>query len=491
MPFLVNNFEGISGIQTTITWDESVMELVMDGDNPKVTDSPEIMTGFPFILPNYFSIFTSNELTMVWDESDPENGRSLDDESVLFALHFTLIGNAGDTGVIRLSDDPTPFKLAPGSGEDIDETTQWAEISLINEFTVSGNVTMMGDESNLPVSGVTVTLNQDGSDNDTLTDASGDYSFTLTSGSGIELSANLAHGEGKASRGVDVADIVEMRKHILARVRFENARKMVAADTNRDASVDVADIVAMRKVILARTDYFSEDGDGNKEAFWRFVDVDFVGLSADGAFDQVESFEKIGAGSLSSDLSELDFAAIKLGDVNGDWTDPNATTLSGRDGMESAGLMRLSAPQATSDGSVSIDLHADGVEGLLGMQFGLNWDGQVLRLEGIETHQLPGFSQQAHSHLREGSAQLAWDNALLSNLNLDGNQPVMTLHFALQPGADRGTSIELTQPVLVGSQGSERAVMGVASYYHPEGGTHAQQPGTDPLNAPQRREPEP
>ena len=51
------------------------------------------------------------------------------------------------------------------------------------------------------------------------------------------------------------------------------------------------------------------------------------------------------------------------------------------------------------------------------------------------------------------------------------NQPLMTLHFTLQPGADRGTSIELTQPVLVGSQGSERAAMGVASYYHPEGGT--------------------
>ena len=47
----------------------------------------------------------------------------------------------------------------------------------------------------------------------------------------------------------------------------------------------------------------------------------------------------------------------------------------------------------------------------------------------------------------------------------------MTLHFALQPDADRGTSIELTQPVLVGSQGSEPAAMGVASYYHPEGGT--------------------
>ena len=340
-----------------------------------------------------------------------------------------------------------------------------------SDFTVSGNVTMVGDASSLPVSGVMVTLNQDGSDNDTLTDVSGDYSFTLTSGSGIKLSANLAHGEGKASRGVDVADIVEMRKHILARVRFENARKMMAADTNRDASVDVADIVAMRKVILARTDYFSEDGDGNKEAFWRFVDVDFVGLSADAAFDQVESFEKIAIVNLSSDSSELDFAAIKLGDVNGDWTDPSATTLSGRNAMESAGLMRLSAPQATSDGSVSMDLHADGMQGLLGMQFGLNWDGQVLRLEGIETFQLPGFSQQAHSHVQEGNAQVAWDNAMLNDLNLVASEPVMTLHFTLQPGANRGTSIELTQLVLVGSNGSERAALGVASYYHPEGGT--------------------
>ena len=115
--------------------------------------------------------------------------------------------------------------------------------------------------------------------------------------------------------------------------RFENARKMVAADTNRDASVDVADIVAMRKVILARTDYFSEDGDGNKEPFWHLWTWTSMGLSADGA-DQVV-LEKIGAGSQAV-ISVSWTLQIKLGDINGDWTDPNATTLSGGDGMESA-----------------------------------------------------------------------------------------------------------------------------------------------------------
>ena len=62
---------------------------------------------------------------------------------------------------------------------------------------------------------------------------------------------------------------------------------------------------------------------------------------------------------------------------------------------------------------------------------------------------------------------------MVRGIDTHAKGPVMTLHFTLQPGADRGTRIELAQPVLalVGSQGSERAAMGVASYYHPEGGT--------------------
>ena len=103
------------------------------------------------------------------------------------------------------------------------------------------------------------------------------------------------------------------------------------------------------------------------------------------------------------------------------------------------------------------------------MQFGLNWDRQILQLEGMTAHQLPGFSQQAHSHAKQGSAMVAWTDAMVRGIDTHAEGPVMTLHFTLQPGADRGTSIQLTQPLLVGSQGSERAAMGVASYYYPEG----------------------
>ncbi len=341
----------------------------------------------------------------------------------------------------------------------------------VDAFTVSGKVTMVGDASSLPVAGVSITLHQNGSDIDTLSDANGKYSFTIASGAGIELTANIVQGEGKARAGVDVADIVEMRKHILGRTPFGTSRKVIAGDTNRDGSVDVVDIVNVRNVILARNDFFAEHADGKKQTFWRFVDPDFSNLSIDQAFDRVAASEKINLSSLVGDVLNLDFAGIKLGDINGDWTNPNATTLSEQAFPPTGNLMSLGSPRVSPNGMVWVDIYAETSEGLEGMQFGLNWDEQILQLEVVENHQLQGYSPQVHSHLRGGRAIVVWDDATLRGVDIQANQPLMTLQFSLQPGADRGTSIHLTQPLLVGADGSKRDSMGVASYYHPEGGT--------------------
>ena len=179
----------------------------------------------------------------------------------------------------------------------------------VDAFTVSGKVTLVGDVNSLPLAGVSISLHQNGSDIGTLSDANGKYSFTLASGAGIELTASRAHGEGKASAGVDVVDIVEMRNHILGRTPFGTSRKLVAGETNRDASMDVVDIVAVRNVILTRKDYFSEDADGKKQTFWRFVDPDFNNLSVDQAFDHVAASEKINLASLEGDVLDQDFPA--------------------------------------------------------------------------------------------------------------------------------------------------------------------------------------
>ena len=41
VPFVVQNFSGMSGVQLSITWDDAVLELI-NGDRPKVTDTQHL-----------------------------------------------------------------------------------------------------------------------------------------------------------------------------------------------------------------------------------------------------------------------------------------------------------------------------------------------------------------------------------------------------------------------------------------------------------------
>ena len=128
-------------------------------------------------------------------------------------------------------------KVTVESVDDIAETTQAGEVSIINQIAVSGAVWMGGD-SDLPVINVTVDLEQNGSTNKEMTDETGAFGYTLTDTSEIILRAEIAD-RSKPSRSVDVSDIVAMRKHILARERLASVSAMIAADATRDDSIDV------------------------------------------------------------------------------------------------------------------------------------------------------------------------------------------------------------------------------------------------------------
>ena len=257
-----------------------------------------------------------------------------------------------------------------------------------------------------------------------------------------------------------------MRKHILVIERLATVPAMIAADANEDDSIDVADIVAMQKVILAKSDSFSTDDQGNAQPVWRIVDAEVVNnATTENVFDGIlDGADEIVYNDLSSDITDANFVAIKLGDANQDWSPDSSeaqqTTLGARDTLQVSDIIRLNAPQTHADGSITIDVHAQATQGLVGMQFGLNWDRQILQLEGMTAHQLPGFSQQAHSHAKQGSAIVAWTDAMVRGIDTHAEGPVMTLHFTLQPGADRGTK-----------PWWDLRGVGVASYYHPEGGT--------------------
>ena len=79
---------------------------------------------------------------------------------------------------------------------------------------------------------------------------------------------------------------------------------------------------------------------------------------------------------------------------------------------------------------------------------------------------LPGFSPEFHASVGEGIAKLAWDDAVLQGVTVDGTEPLLTLHFSrLSEGA---TGLELETPVLAGEQGSLGWVQPASVYLKPD-----------------------
>jgi len=177
--------------------------------------------------------------------------------------------------------------------------------------------------------------------------------------------------------------------------------------------------------------------------------------------------------SVAGNISDAHFIGVKLGDVNGDWAPMvGGSTLAALPSGARAGQpmadasLGFGALQRANDGSLTLPVYAMANEPLLGVQFELNWDDAVMALDHISSTRLPGFSPEFHASVGEGTAKLAWDDAVLQGVELDGTEPLLTLHFSrLSEGA---TGLELEAPVLAGEQGSLGWVQPASVYLKPD-----------------------
>jgi len=229
----------------------------------------------------------------------------------------------------------------------------------------------------------------------------------------------------------------------------------------------------MRKVILSRTSYYSTDTDGNPADVFRFMKVRFKDVTAAPSFSELTEATVIGFSGTTGNLENVDFAGVKLGDANGDWEPPaGGSTLAAMPSGARAGQpmadasLGFGALQRANDGSLTLPVYAMANEPLLGVQFELNWDDAVMALDHISSTRLPGFSPEFHASVGEGTAKLAWDDAVLKGVTADGTEPLLTLHFSRL--SERATGLELEAPVLAGEQGSLGWVQPASVYLKPD-----------------------
>jgi len=108
--------------------------------------------------------------------------------------------------------------------------------------------------------------------------------------------------------GISTFDLVLMSQHILGLKRFPSPYQMIAADVNRSGGITTLDLIQLRKLIL------NLEVDFPSNTSWRFVREDYEFPDPQDPWSA--PFPEISNLNNLRGVAEVDFVAIKIGDVN-------------------------------------------------------------------------------------------------------------------------------------------------------------------------------
>ncbi|MEO1411171.1 MAG: T9SS type A sorting domain-containing protein [Bacteroidota bacterium] len=110
--------------------------------------------------------------------------------------------------------------------------------------------------------------------------------------------------------GVSTLDLLEISRHLIGLELLDSPYKRIAADVNKDGRINTLDLVDIQKLLL----YFRDDFPNNTS--WRFVDATHTFLDPEDPFRSPFP-EVYQIPSLQQDMADVNFIALKVGDVNG------------------------------------------------------------------------------------------------------------------------------------------------------------------------------
>ncbi len=221
--------------------------------------------------------------------------------------------------------------------------------------------------------------------------------------------------------GVTTYDLVLITKHILNTQVLDSPYKIIAADVNKSGSVTTADVVDLRKVILQIIPTFSNNSS------WRFIDKKHVFQNPANPFQQPFP-EFFNINDLATDVMDVDFVAVKTGDVNGSATTNFDSAPDDRNAGEALTFV-VEDQELTAGKTYRVDFTAQNFTDLLGYQFALRFDPNALQLEDIEPGSLTNLTEANFglTMLAEGIITTSWDNT--KNTIHDNNTILFTLVF--------------------------------------------------------------
>ena len=262
--------------------------------------------------------------------------------------------------------------------------------------------------SQLGVSGVMLKLN-DGAMGTSISGADGSYKIEGPKAGSVTLSPILST-DIPVANGVTTADITLIRRHVLGLAPLDSPYKVLAGDVNGSDSVTTADITLIRRLILGSTTNFNT-------GLWRFVPADE--LITNTAKPWTASRMRQYAFLASGEMSQQNFKAIKLGDVNGSWK-PTAASTGSLIKSKTRGALVIENVKATTGKTVGVPVLVEKLAAVTSIQFTLRWDPRQLELMTVNHFGLPGLTAANFNldRAQEGLITVSWDSPNGQNIPL-------------------------------------------------------------------------
>jgi len=266
-----------------------------------------------------------------------------------------------------------------------------------------------------------------------ITDDNGEYGFP-----GLPIGANFVITPEKdvdPLNGVTTYDLVLISKHILQIDTLDSPYKIIAADANNSGSVSTIDLVELRKLIL----YIEDDFPNNTS--WRFVDAEFVFPNPMNPWET--SFPEVFSVNNLQENIIADFTAIKIGDVNGSANPLDFTESDSRNENETL-FFEIEDQSLEVGKSYEIAFNSKEVNALLGYQFTLKFDSQVLDFQDVQTTCLDGLNKEnfGFNHIEKGIITTSWNQ--IQPITLNEGQHIFSLRFKTLKDAQLNEILRIT-----------------------------------------------
>ncbi|CAM9466036.1 unnamed protein product, partial [Discosporangium mesarthrocarpum] len=268
-----------------------------------------------------------------------------------------------------------------------------------DDLLLEGNVMTEGEQT---VEDVSIILDGPVPAN-TNTVSDGNFEFIGMEANGTYTLRPFKDGDDR--NGITTLDVLLIQAHLLGANTLDTPYKLIAADVNNSGTITTVDILELRALLLEETNDFASN------TSWRFVDSQFEFPQASNPW-ATEFPESITTTDLTNCQFDLDFVAIKVGDVNGTAKANRFMTLDDRSGNGTMGF-ELKDQRLRTGKRYTVDFKTTDLAKVQGYQFALFFDPAVLALEEVQY----GIAQEEHfglSQAEQGILMTSWNHETLS-----------------------------------------------------------------------------